>query len=97
MYVIYGKFDLFLPHCSSLKEKRKIIQSIIGKFRKRFNLSISEVAYHDLWQRTKLGFSAVSSKHSELLLFIDSIRDTLDNYEDSLSISTFTYEIINDK
>ena len=51
MYVVYGYVELYLPYCSSLKEKRKIIHGLISRVRKRFNVSTSEVEFHDLWQR----------------------------------------------
>ena len=52
MYVVYGYGELYLPYCSSLKEKRKIIHGLISRIRKRFNVSICEVQFHDLWQRS---------------------------------------------
>ena len=42
MYVVYGYVELYLPYCSSLKEKRKIIHGLISRIRKRFNVSISQ-------------------------------------------------------
>jgi len=46
--------DLYLPECSSLKEKRFILKSIKGKLRSKFNISVAESDSHELWQRSKI-------------------------------------------
>lgn len=46
---------------NSLKEKRQIIKSIIGKLQSRFNISIAEVDLNDVWQSSVVGFSTVSN------------------------------------
>ncbi|MGS0764484.1 DUF503 domain-containing protein [Syntrophomonas curvata] len=94
MYVVYGCVELFLPYCLSLKEKRKIIHGLISRIRKRFNVSISEVAFHDLWQRTALGFSAVSHNSPELELIINSVKETFLDYSSDTEMTVFNYDII---
>lgn len=46
-------FEIFLNGVNSLKEKRKIVNSLKDNLRNNFNISISEVDYEDLWQRSK--------------------------------------------
>ncbi|MHB1041631.1 MAG: DUF503 domain-containing protein [Eubacteriales bacterium] len=62
--------DLFLGEANSLKEKRRILKSVIDRIRSRFNVSIAEVAEQDTWQRSTLGVSFVSSdrKHADKVL-----------------------------
>jgi len=59
--------DLFLLEGGSLKDKRKILNSLKARLRQTFNIAISEVDYHDKWQRSRLGISTVStdSQHIE--------------------------------
>lgn len=45
----------------SLKEKRAVLQRILTRLKQRYNVSVSEVDYQDLWQRTKIAIVAVSS------------------------------------
>ncbi len=94
MYVVYGEISLFLPYCSNLKEKRKIILSIVERIRKRFNISIAEVDEQQLWQRCSLGFSAVTSKHAEIDSIIEAIYSSLDRHLNDLQILSFHYDII---
>ncbi len=92
MYLAYGYVKLFLPYCSSLKEKRKLINSIIDRIRKRFNVSICEVEYQDLWQRSTIAFSAIASSYSELELITSVVKDTFYNYAGDSEITGFEQE-----
>lgn len=94
MYVLYGSTDIYLPYASSLKDKRQVIQSIIARIRKRFNISIAEVGFNDVWQRSQLGFSAVSSNYTEAELFLTVINEVLGLHLDDIEISDFNYKII---
>ena len=80
MIVSVCKISLVLPS-SSLKEKRRIIRSIMGKTSNKFNVSISEVAGNDQWGQSVIGISSVSSslRHGEksiekAIRFIESER-----------------------
>ena len=55
---------------SSLKEKRMIIKSIIGKVKHRFNVSIAEIEMQDSHHNGVIGFACVSSKthHADEML-----------------------------
>jgi uncharacterized protein YlxP (DUF503 family) len=64
MFVGALRLELFLPECGSLKEKRKVIKSIIDRTRSRFNVAVAEVDKHDLWQLSSLGFTCVSPSES---------------------------------
>ncbi|RKZ23014.1 DUF503 domain-containing protein [bacterium] len=61
MIVGVGEIDIHIPGIRSLKEKRRIINEIKNRIKNRFNVSISEVDYHDLWQRALLGIAAVAT------------------------------------
>lgn len=93
MYVLYGHAELFLPHSLSLKGKRKTIQSVNARIRKRFNISIAEVNYQDLWQRSSLGFASACNAYTEAELMVSVIKDTLDLYENDCDVVDFFYVI----
>lgn len=96
MYVVYGTMELHLPYVSSLKEKRKIIQAIMARIRKRFNVSMSEVDHHDLWQRSSIGFAAVTSSFGESELIISVLKETLFHFSDQADLLDFLYHHITD-
>jgi len=53
--------ELHLGDANSLKEKRRVLKSLIERIKNRFNVSVAEVAQQDLWQRSTIGISIVSS------------------------------------
>lgn len=53
--------ELYLAESGSLKTKRQILRRIKDKIQGAFNVSISEVDHHDLWQRATLGVAVVST------------------------------------
>jgi len=61
MIVGVARLTLHLPENHSLKGKRKIVKSLIGKVQHKFPVAISEVDDHDLWQRAQLGLAMVSN------------------------------------
>lgn len=57
-------------HLESLKDKRRIVKSIVDHVRSRFKISAAEVGYLDSLERGALGFGVVSNsrKHGETVL-----------------------------
>lgn len=81
--------ELFLHDSHSLKGKRKIVKSMIGKVKNRFNVSIAEVGFNDKWQRIELGVSTVGNDRRH----IDSSLSNVLSFLESLYLA----EIINSK
>jgi uncharacterized protein YlxP (DUF503 family) len=46
--------DLHFPEAGSLKSKRRELSSIKAQLHTRLGAAVAEVAYHDLWQRSRL-------------------------------------------
>jgi hypothetical protein len=62
MLVALERFDLRIPTCGSLKEKRHVVKTLTNAIRTKFNVSVAEVDHHDLWQRTALAVGVVSGE-----------------------------------
>lgn len=60
------KIRLHLPENQSLKEKRRVIKSIISRLRNQYNISIAEVDDQDLWQLATLGITCVSNHNQHV-------------------------------
>lgn len=52
---------LYLPGCSSLKEKRSRIKPIISRLHREFNISVAEVADQDIWQNAVIACAMISN------------------------------------
>ncbi|SRR6266545_8195974 len=70
MLVALERFDLRIPACGSLKEKRHVVKTLTNAIRSKFNVSVAEVDHQDLWQRTALAvaIAAGESYHARRVL-----------------------------
>jgi len=57
----YLEVELRIDHARSLKDKRRVLKSLIEKLRSRFNASVGEVALQDSWNEAVVGIAVVSS------------------------------------
>jgi uncharacterized protein len=55
------EMNLRLEGCESLKDKRRILRSLLDKSRNQFHVSIAEVDDHDLWRNACIGVACVSN------------------------------------
>lgn len=63
----------------SLKDKRKIVKSLVEKSRHRFNVSVAEVDDQDVHQRATIGVAVIGSDARVLNSLLDRIVDFMDS------------------
>ena len=63
--------ELYIRQSHSLKEKRKLLNSIKARMKNKFNISIAEVGEQNRWQSAILGIAAVSNDRS----FVNEVLD----------------------
>jgi uncharacterized protein YlxP (DUF503 family) len=61
MYLGISTWDLHLPACHSLKEKRGVLKPLTAGLRRTLNVSVAETDHQDLWQRAEIACAAVGS------------------------------------
>lgn len=66
---------LHLHEGSSLKDKRRVIRSLMQRVRARHNVSVAETDHQDLLQRAELAFLAVGSSRDALSTLFDRITE----------------------
>lgn len=74
--------ELSIDGAFSLKEKRMVLNRVRDRLRRRFNVSIAEVADNDVWNHACLGVVAVSNSQpyvngmlSKVVELVRTIRD----------------------
>ncbi len=78
MHVGISVFELHLPSARSLKDKRRVVKSLIERLHQRFRLSIVESDYHDLHQRAEIGLAAVAVSEGDLERLLEEVRTIVD-------------------
>lgn len=72
-------WDLSLPGCSSLKEKRSVVRSLKDRLRRQFNVSVAETALNDVHARAQITMALVASDGP----FAESVLDRADHFVQS--------------
>jgi len=79
MIIGVGKIGFRLALCHSLKDKRKIMKSILARTRNAFNLTIAEVGCNDMHHRAEIGFALVGNDSRLLNSKIDKVFEFIEN------------------
>jgi uncharacterized protein len=73
--------ELHFPEAGSLKGKRKYVKSAKAQLQNRFGVSVAEVDYHELWQRSRLTLSCVTREEREAVRLLDEAERYLHGQE----------------
>lgn len=84
------QIELIIFEADSLKEKRHVIKSIIERIKARFNISIAEIDYHELWNRSMIGMAVVSNNKALCESSIAKAISFIDNDERVEIINHYT-------
>ena len=84
---------LMIFESNSLKDKRHIIKSIIGKIQSRFNVSIAEIDLNDSWQTSIIGFACVSNDGKHANQMVSNVMKFIDN-DTRVEIIDYDIEIL---
>ena len=60
MHVAVCRLTLRIHHSHSLKERRRIVQSLCDKLRRKAGVAVADVGGQDTWQSAEIGLCAVS-------------------------------------
>ena len=64
MFIYLLEIELLLEDCYSLKDKRRIIRSILDYARNQLKISSCEISNHDTYNLTRLGFVTISNQRN---------------------------------
>ena len=92
MVVAVVTWDLHLPDCHSLKEKRGILKPLTAGLRRSLNVSVAETGHQDLWQRAEIACVAVGTARAvveETLRAADRLVDETDGVRIMDTVTVF--------
>lgn len=84
---------LRLYESNSLKDKRSIVKSIIGRLKSKFNISIAEIELNGSWQSSIIGFACVTNDTNHANQIISNVINFIDN-DDRVEIIEHNMEIL---
>ncbi|HEX8582409.1 MAG TPA: DUF503 domain-containing protein [Acidimicrobiales bacterium] len=74
MFVAAVRFELFIPDCHTLKQKRAVVKPIVEGLRRRYHVAAAEVGHADSWQRAELGVAVVSGSQHHASDILDEVE-----------------------
>ena len=83
MFTLSAKLTFYIPHATSLKDKRQLRRSLIDKTRQRFNVSIAEIDTQDIHQTLTIGIAVVSGEQTHRRQSIDEIVRFMEAHADA--------------
>ena len=63
MISIICNIEIYIYESNSLKDKRRVLKSLINRLRERYNISISETDYNEKWNRSLISVAHVSNSN----------------------------------
>ena len=79
--------ELHVPGSHSLKEKRTVLRRVKDRL-KKFNVSVSEIEHHELWQRAGLAVVTVSTDQTHADRELAAAADEIERVEPGLITRT---------
>lgn len=71
---------LHLPEARSLKQKRRVVKSLMDRIHQRYRVSICETDFHDSHQRAEIAIAIVHRNQRELERLVDGLRRLVDTH-----------------
>lgn len=72
--------ELRIAGARSLKEKRRVLKSLVTKIKNKFNVSISQVENLNSWQLATLGVACVSNSTGHVHQILDNMLDYIEAF-----------------
>lgn len=82
MYIGVLRIELYIGGSFSLKDKRRIIKSLIERIKNKFNVSAAETGKMDNWNYSQLGISCVSNEAGHCDSMLNSVINFIENNGD---------------
>ncbi len=79
MIIGTAAIELHIPNSHSLKDKRRVLKSIIARIRNKFNVSVSEIDSHELWGRALIGIACISNDTKYTNQVLSQIINMIEN------------------
>ena len=85
--------EVQIPESASLKQKRRVVKSVVARVRKEFNVSIAEVGHQDSWQLATLAAVCVSTDAGYVQGLLERVVRYIDNSRFDLVLLDYENEL----
>jgi len=80
MFVGVARFELRLPGCTSLKEKRSALRGLTTMIRQKFTAAVAEVDHQDQHQRASVGVAVIAETQFHVKRVLHELERHVEDY-----------------
>jgi len=80
MVVGLAVFEFHIAGALSLKDKRRVLSSLLSRLRSRFNVSVAEIGDQDVKQRATVALAVVSNSSSHADSMLSNVANFIENH-----------------
>ena len=73
-HIALVNIEFLIHHASSLKDKRRTVNSVKDRLRARFNAAVAEIGYLDEWQRCGIGVVMLANERAPLEREVNAVQ-----------------------
>lgn len=93
MHIGLLTLQLYLPGCSSLKEKRSRLKPMIIRLQREFNISIAEIEKLDSWHESIIACAFVSNDNGHTHRILQQVVNWVKNSEHEVDLVEESIEV----
>jgi len=86
--------EIYIPGCSSLKEKRRRLKPLLTRLHREFNISVAEIELQDIWQSAVIACALVSNDNGHTQRALQQIIHWIETSWPDVTITNEHLEII---
>jgi hypothetical protein len=64
--------ELLIDEADSLKDKRRLLKSLMERVKSLYNVSVAEIDQQDVWRRSTLAFTCVANEKKHVFRVLQS-------------------------
>jgi len=83
-------FELRIPGAFSLKDKRRVLSSLLNRLRSRYNVSVAEIGNQGVKQRATVAVAAVANSTAHVYSVLSTVTSFVETHRglECLHVST---------
>jgi len=85
--------DLYIAEANSLKEKRRVLESLLTRVQNRLNVAVAEVGDNDICRRAQVALTTVSNSQAHAQKVLAAASQFI-NSEPAVVVKSETLEVL---
>jgi uncharacterized protein YlxP (DUF503 family) len=85
---------LFLPGCTSLKEKRGLLKPLLARLHREYNVAAAEIDYQDRWQEAVIGVTTLSNEAAQVRRVLQATLEFAQSHFSEIEIADHRIELV---